>query len=129
MVQRPARAHRRARGTFVAEARTMRPILSIGRVDSLQHTRRALVACALLSGCLGEAPFEPAALTARERFTTQAWPALATCAGCHGTQPAIDFLAPGTADGAYTTLFEFQPPVIEIVAPAASLLVTMGKHT
>ncbi|HEY5934347.1 MAG TPA: hypothetical protein VIU61_06930, partial [Kofleriaceae bacterium] len=45
------------------------------------------------------------------------------------TQPAIDFLAPGTPDGAYTTLFGFQPSVLEIGSPASSLLVTMGKHT
>lgn len=107
----------------------MRPIDSIGRADSLRNVQRLMVACVLLSGCLGEAPSEPSVLTARQRFTTQAWPALATCAGCHGAQPAIDFLAPGTAEGAYTTVFEFQPPVIDVTAPAASLLVTMGKHT
>jgi hypothetical protein len=118
-----------ARGTLVAEARSMRPIDSIGRVDSLHDVRRLLVACVLLSGCLDEAPPNPSSLTAQQRWTTQAWPALAACAGCHGSQPAIDFLAPNTSDGAYTTVFEFQPPVIDITAPGSSLLLTMGKHT
>jgi hypothetical protein len=68
-------------------------------------------------------------MTARERWTQQAWPALGACASCHGSQPAIDFLAPGTADGAYVTVFDFQPPVIDVEAPASSLLLTMGKHT
>jgi hypothetical protein len=67
--------------------------------------------------------------TARERWTMQAWPALATCNSCHGSQPSVDFLAPGTVDGAYTTVFEFQPPVIDVGSPASSLLLTMGKHT
>ncbi len=108
----------------------MRPIVSIGRVDSLKHTRRLALACVLVSGCLDEAtPTPPQAMTAREQFMQHAWPALAACQSCHGSQPAIDFLAPGTADGAYTTLFEFQPPVIDVSAPASSLLVTMGKHT
>jgi hypothetical protein len=49
--------------------------------------------------------------------------------GCHGSQPAINFLAPGTPDGAYTTMFGFQPPVIDLDSPAASLVLTMGKHT
>ena len=107
----------------------MRPIHEIGRVDSLQHTRCFAIAIALLSGCLGEATSNPTAMTARERWTNQAWPGLGACAGCHGSQPAIDFLAPGTADGAYTTVFEFQPPVIDVGAPSSSLLLTMGKHT
>ncbi len=108
----------------------MRPIDSIGRVDSLKHTRRLAVACVLVSGCVDEASStSPQTMTAHDRFMQQAWPALSACQSCHGTQPAIDFLAPGTADGAYTTLFEFQPPVIDVSAPASSLLVTMGKHT
>ncbi|HEY5947168.1 MAG TPA: hypothetical protein VIV40_16810, partial [Kofleriaceae bacterium] len=107
----------------------MRPIDSIGRVDSLQRSRGLLVACALLSGCLDEAASVPTAMTARERWNTQAWPALTACASCHGSQPAIDFFAPGTVDGAYTTVFDFQPPVLDVSAPASSLLLTMGKHT
>jgi len=86
-----------------------------------------MVACVLLAGCVDEAMPVPAA-TARDRWA-QAWPFLATCAGCHATRPAIDFLAPGTADGAYATIFAFQPPVIDVEAPAASLLLTMGKHS
>jgi hypothetical protein len=104
----------------------MRPIHEIGRVDSLQQLA---IAIALLSGCLDEATSTQTPMTARERWTSQAWPALGACSGCHGMQPAIDFLAPGTADGAYTTVFEFQPPVIDVGAPSSSLLLTMGKHT
>ena len=104
----------------------MRPIEKVGRVDSLG----CALLCAILGGCLDEAPSDDhIAMTARLRFDTQAWPALSTCAGCHAARPAIDFLAPGTADGAYTTIFEFQPPVIDAVAPSSSLLLTMGKHT
>jgi hypothetical protein len=117
------------RGTRVADAASMRPIHSIGRVDSLGPTRCFALACALLCGCLGEAVTDDQLLTARERWNQQAWPALSSCVGCHSTQPAIDFLAPGTADDAYTTVFEFQPPVIDVGAPASSLLITMGKHT
>jgi hypothetical protein len=68
-------------------------------------------------------------LPADQQFTTKAWPALARCVGCHATQPAIDFLAPGTPGGAYTTVFAFQPPIVDVESPASSLLVTMGKHT
>jgi hypothetical protein len=107
----------------------MRPIDSIGRVDSLKHTRRLALACVLVAGCFDEATPTSPELTARESFRQLAWPALATCQTCHSTQPAIDFLAPGTADEAYTTLFEFQPPVINVGAPASSLLLTMGQHT
>jgi hypothetical protein len=63
------------------------------------------------------------------RFTSRAWPALAGCASCHATQPTRDFLANGTAETAYFSVFEFQPPVIDLGAPEASLLVTMGEHT
>jgi hypothetical protein len=91
---------------------------------------RASVAAGItLAGCLGGATSEPPMLSAREQWTNTAWPALSTCAGCHGAQPAIDFLAPNTADGAYETVFEFQPPVIDVEVPASSLLLTMGKHT
>lgn len=68
-------------------------------------------------------------LSARDTFVQRAWPMLSSCVGCHATQPSIDFLAPGQADTAYKTLFDFQPPVIDVGAPSASLLVTMGKHT
>ena len=71
----------------------------------------------------------PLAEAARAKFDTRAWPALAKCTGCHAAQPAIDFLAPGTAEGAYTTLFAFQPSVLDVGSPASSLLVSMGKHT
>jgi len=74
-------------------------------------------------------PAEAAAEAARAKFDTKAWPALAKCIGCHAAQPAIDFLAPGTPDGAYATLFGFQPSVLDLGSPASSLLVTMGKHT
>jgi hypothetical protein len=71
----------------------------------------------------------PPAEAAREKFETRAWPVLAKCTGCHASQPAIDFLAPGTPDGAYATLFGFQPSVLDLGSPASSLLVSMGKHT
>jgi len=54
---------------------------------------------------------------------------MARCVGCHGSQPAIDFLAPGTPDGAYATMFAFQPPVVDLDSPGSSLVLTMGKHT
>ena len=68
-------------------------------------------------------------LSARDMYTQQAWPALGQCVGCHGSQPAVAWLAPGTPDGAYTTIFSFQPPVVDLDSPAASLVLTMGKHT
>jgi hypothetical protein len=71
----------------------------------------------------------PTAEAARAKFDTRAWPVLAKCTGCHAAQPAIDFLAPGTPDGAYTTLFGFQPSVLDLGSPSSSLLVSMGKHT
>jgi hypothetical protein len=88
------------------------------------------VACTMVAGCLGEPmPTGTVELTAREEFTSRAWPALGACIGCHGKQPTIDFLAPGTADGAYGSLFEFQPPVVDLDVPGSSLILTMGKHT
>jgi len=85
-------------------------------------------ACAALIGCeVGQPP--PPSVSASELFVTRAWPALGRCAGCHGTQPSIDFLAPGTADGAYATVFDYQPPIVDVESPASSLLVSMGKHT
>ncbi len=83
----------------------------------------------MLLGCdVGSSTFEPE-LTPREQFVEAAWPALARCVGCHATQPTIDFLAPGDVELAYTSVFEFQPPVLEVPAPSSSLLLTMGEHT
>jgi hypothetical protein len=65
----------------------------------------------------------------RAQFVAAAWPALNRCVGCHQRQPGVEFLAPGTADAAYDTLFGFQPPVLDLTAPASSLLVTIGQHT
>src|SRR5688572_14417360 len=88
------------------------------------------VTCAMVAGCLGEPTTTGTTiLPAREQFAAKAWPTLVGCAGCHGKQPAIDFLAPGTVDGAYESLFDFQPPVIDLDVPVSSLLLTMGKHT
>jgi hypothetical protein len=88
-------------------------------------------ACIALTACLAADPIPPPATqqSARDMFVQHAWPALGYCVGCHGSQPAIAFLAPGTAEGAYDTVFMFQPPVIDLESPAASLLLTMGKHT
>jgi hypothetical protein len=87
-----------------------------------------LAACTALVGCMvGEPPARPVA--ARALFEARAWPALGRCAGCHASQPSIDFLAPGTAEGAYATLFDYQPPVLDVASPASSLVLTMGKHT
>src|SRR4051812_13201603 len=82
----------------------------------------------LLGGCVENVPTPPM-LDAHAQFVQTAWPALATCAGCHAAQPTIDFLAPGTADAAYTTLLAFQPGIVSIDQPDTSLLVNMGKHT
>lgn len=90
----------------------------------------AVAAGLCLAGCLGDPmSSDTSQLSARETFNQRAWPGLSTCAGCHGKQPAIDFLAPGTAEGAYETVFAFQPPVVDVEVPSASLLLTMGKHT
>ena len=105
----------------VAEVSGMRPSIFEGV---------AVAAGLCLAGCLGDPmPTDTTQLSAREMFNQRAWPGLSSCAGCHGSQPAIDFLAPGTADGAYTTVFSFQPPVVDVEVPSASLLLTMGKHT
>lgn len=94
------------------------------------HRTLCTVVVTMVAGCLDEpAPSGTVTVTARDQFMQSAWPQLATCAGCHGKQPAIDFLAPGTPDGAYQTIFDFQPPVLDVGAPSASLLLTMGKHT
>jgi mono/diheme cytochrome c family protein len=87
-----------------------------------------VAACATLIGCdVGEPPPQPT--SAKALFETRAWPALGACAGCHASQPSIDFLAPGTADGAYATMFDYQPAVLDVESPASSLLLAMGKHT
>ena len=94
-----------------------------------RSTHRLTVAvCSTLLGCDVASP-AIAKLPAGQQFTANAWPALARCVGCHGSQPAIDFLAPGTAEGAYATVFTFQPPIVDVESPASSLLLTMGKHT
>jgi hypothetical protein len=87
----------------------------------------AAAACALVIGC--DAAVPPGNAPAQGLFAARAWPALTRCAGCHATQPAIDFLAPGTVTGAYETLFAFQPPIVDVASPASSLVLTMGKHT
>jgi hypothetical protein len=82
----------------------------------------------VVTGCVNTLP-PPPSVDGRTQFVQDVWPELAACTGCHAAQPAIDFLAPGTADGAYDTLFSFQPAIVDMKSPAASLLVTMGKHT
>lgn len=82
----------------------------------------------VLVGCVETEASLPAQ-TAHDMFVNAAWPALGGCVGCHGAQPTIDFLAPGTADGAYNSLIAFQPAIVDLASPSASLLVTMGKHT
>lgn len=98
-----------------------------GGITALDTTRLVAAACALVSGCGTDDP--QAHPSARQRFASQAWPALTTCAGCHATQPAIDFLAPGTEAEAYATVFAFQPPIVDVASPESSLVLTMGKHT
>ena len=111
----------RTHGMAVADVFDMRSILE----------GTAVAASILLAGCLGDgmSSTDTSGLSARAQWDQRAWPVLASCAGCHGKQPAIDFLAPNTSDGAYTTVFAFQPPVIDVEVPSASLLLTMGKHT
>jgi len=112
----------------------MRPRDSFaGRDGSRRKTRRRwVVASFVLAGCVGTDPSPPQTgpeLSARDTWTQKAWPALATCNGCHGSQPAITWLSPGTVDGAYATVFAFQPPVVSLDTPESSLILTMGKHT
>ena len=64
----------------------------------------------------------------RDVFMTRAWPALGRCVGCHGVQQGIAFLAPGTAEGAYSTLLAYQPPVVDMTAPEASPVLKKGPH-
>ena len=97
-----------------------------GRDAKLVRTIAAAIASS--TGCVVPTTDTPT-LSAHDMYMQQAWPALGQCVGCHGSQPAINFLAPGTPDGAYTTMFGFQPPVIDLDSPAASLVLTMGKHT
>ncbi len=101
--------------------RTSKPIASQARVCCL-----AIAACLLWIGCHDPLSTEQ---SAQQLFTSQAWPALGRCAGCHATQPAIDFLAPGTAVEAYATVFAFQPPIVDVASPESSLVLTMGTHT
>jgi hypothetical protein len=113
--------------------RRMRPSDRLARRVTRSDTRarRALVAaCVVFLGCdVGTPPPPPTREPARALFEARAWPALGPCIGCHRSQPTIDFLAPGTAEGAYATMFAFQPPVVDVESPASSLLLAMGKHT
>jgi mono/diheme cytochrome c family protein len=119
------------RGTAIAHENTMRPSEPLaGRATALRSMHRLLtvMVCSTLPGCdVADPPIDK--LPADQQFAANAWPALARCVGCHGSQPAIDFLAPGTAEGAYATMFGFQPPIVDVESPASSLLLTMGKHT
>jgi len=120
-----------SRGTAIAHENTMRPSEPLaGRATALRSTHRLLtvMVCSTLPGCDVADPSIDK-LPADQQFAANAWPALARCVGCHGSQPAIDFLAPGTASGAYATVFGFQPPIVDVESPASSLLLTMGKHT
>lgn len=118
-------------GTFVADVIDMRPSEPLaGRATALRSTHRLLtvMVCSTLPGCdVADPPIDTR--PADQQFAASVWPALARCVGCHGSQPAIDFLAPGTAAGAYATVFGFQPPIVDVASPASSLLLTMGKHT
>jgi len=121
----------RSLGTVVAHSNSMRPSEPLaGRATALRSTHRLLtvMVCSTLPGCdVADPPLDKR--PADQQFAENAWPALARCVGCHGSQPAIDFLAPGTAPGAYATVFAFQPPIVDVESPASSLLLTMGKHT
>jgi len=85
-----------------------------------------------LVGCdVGPSSSDPVvtpAELARATFETRAWTALGRCVQCHGKTPTIDFLAPGTVDEAYASVFAFQPPVVDVTTPGSSLLLTMGQH-
>ncbi|MFT3698862.1 MAG: hypothetical protein QM831_37290 [Kofleriaceae bacterium] len=104
-----------------------------GRDGSSSSTRLAVVvAGAAFAGCVGADPStQPTQpdLSARDTYTQKAWPALGHCLGCHGAQPGVAWMAPGDADGAYATIFTFQPPVVNMDSPESSLMLTMGKHT
>lgn len=91
--------------------------------------RLTIAAAIALIGCDTTEPPPPHELSAPQLFASQAWPALGRCAGCHATQPAIDFLAPGTPTEAYATVFAFQPPIVDVASPESSLVLTMGTHT
>jgi hypothetical protein len=107
----------------LSESSTAASGRSLGRAVGL-----GVAACAALAGCeVGEPP-QPA-VAARTLFDTGAWPALARCGGCHASQLSIDFMAPGTPEGAYTAMFDYQPPVLDMESPSSSLLLGMGKHT
>jgi hypothetical protein len=96
--------------------------------STVRFTRLGVAACATLLGCeVGEPP--PPHVAAHELWSTRAWPALGQCAGCHASQPTIDFLAPGTPDEAYATMFAYQPSLLDVESPSSSLLLGMGKHT
>jgi hypothetical protein len=102
------------------------------RSESIADRRTALAAALISAACggIGCGASDPApAVSAPQLFATRAWPALGRCAGCHASQPAIDFLAPGTPTEAYATLFAFQPPIVDVASPASSLVLTMGQHT
>jgi hypothetical protein len=112
----------------------MRPRDSFaGRDESWGSPRRLMiVAGAAIAGCVGADPTPPSTpptLSAKDTYTQKAWPALQKCVGCHGSLPAVDWMAPGTIDGAYATVFSFQPPVVNLDTPESSLVLTMGKHT
>ena len=112
----------------------MRPRDSFaGRDETLGSPRRLIVvAGAALAGCVGAdppPPVTPPTLSAHDTYVQKAWPALAHCVGCHGSLPAVTWMSPGTIDGAYTTMFAFNPPVIDLDSPESSLVLTMGKHT
>jgi hypothetical protein len=96
------------------------------RVADAFVMRTGMLAAAMLA--VGGCALDETAADAREVFVTRAWPALASCVGCHNNQPGLEFLAPGTPD-AYDTLFAHQPPVLDLESPPSSLLVSMGKHT
>lgn len=113
----------------------MRPSDSFaGRVTAPGNVRRlaAIAACASLVGCdVGNPTPDPVvspAELARAKFEHEGWAALDRCLQCHKATPSIAFLAPGTVGEAYTSLLDFQPPVLDLGSPSSSLLLTMGQH-
>lgn len=103
-----------------------------GRDGSLDRsTRLVVVASAAFAGCVGADPSSSTQpeLSAKDTYTQKAWPALGHCLGCHGAQPGIAWMAPGDPEGAYQTIFTFQPPIVSMDSPESSLMLTMGKHT